>query len=258
MKFKKCDFTNSCVFGDVHSSLENLKNILVLLDTDNRKKVISVGDIWDRGTEPNEVVDIIYDLFTKGNFIPLVGNHESKFIRYLTDSKTVSMGSQQTATLSLLTDDSKRKFLEIYAEEIVCAYDPLMKIFITHGPGGRPHRILYKNYEAYRVVIGGQASISFEDFLILESHNVAKKHIATLLYGITNGDKNSEGFPIRQPIAKSNTDDLEGWRYIYGHIHSNAFHPDGNTNLICLDFCSPIGKVGGCIITSHNDIKLVV
>lgn len=258
MKFLKCDFTNVCVIGDVHSSLENLKNILHLLDINNRKKVISVGDIWDRGNEPNEVVDIIYDLFTKGNFIPLVGNHESKFIRFFNDSKTVSMGSQQNATLSLLTEESKRKFLEIYAEEIVCAFDPIMKIFITHGPGGRPYKILYKNYEGHRVVIGGQSSISFDDFLLLDSHVVAKKHIATLLYGITNGDKNNEGFPIRLPITKSNTDNLEGWRYIYGHVHGNNFHLEDNTNLICLDLCSPTGKVGGCVITSHDDIKLVV
>ena len=257
MKFLKFDLENVGVFGDVHASLDNLKYVLMLLEVDKRKKLISLGDIWDRGTNPNEVIDVIYELFTNGKLIPIVGNHEMKYIRYLTNPKDVTMGSQQQATLALLTEESKAKFLEIYAEEIVAIYDPTLKIFISHGPGGRPVRILTKNYEASRLIIGGQANITYDEFLLTESHSIAKKHISTLLYGITNGDKTPDGFPVRLPIINSSTDDLDGWKYIYGHVHANKFHPEDNNNLICLDFCSPKGPIGGCVI-SINNIKLVV
>lgn len=257
MKFLKYDLTNVGVFGDVHAALGNLKDILTLLDVDKRRKIVSLGDIWDRGLEPNEVVDILYDLYVSGKLIPIIGNHEAKYLKWLNTPNLV-MGSQQIATLSLLKEESKAKFIEIFSEEIVCIYDPSLKIFITHGPGGRPARILFKNYEAAKLVMGGTPNMTFDEFLFKESHIVSKKHISTLLYGITNGDKTPDGFPVRLPIVNSPTDELDGWKYIYGHVHANNFHPEGNNNLICLDFCSPTGKIGGCIINSHDDITLVV
>lgn len=258
MKFLKYDLTNVGILGDIHSSLENLNSILSLLEVDKRKKIITIGDTWDRGKEPNEVINIMYDLYTTGKLIPIVGNHDMKFIKYLHNSKEVVMGSQQRGTIELITDESKAKFIEIYSEEIVSIYDPIMKIFVSHGPGGRPERILTKNYESSRILMGGIPNISFDEFLLKDSHIVAKKHIATLLYGITNGDKTVEGFPVRHPITKSEEDDLDGWKYIYGHIHASNFHPEVNNRCICLDFCSPEGKIGGCVINSKEDIKLLV
>ena len=258
MKFLKYDLMNIGVLGDIHSSLENLNRILSLLEVDKRKRIITIGDTWDRGKEPNEVINILYDLYTTGKLIPIVGNHDMKFIRYLHNSKDVVMGSQQQGTLQLITDESKAKFLEIYSEEIVSIYDPTMKIFISHGPGGRPARILAKNYESIRMLVGGQPNMTYEEFLFKDSHIVAKKHIATLLYGITNGDKNSDGFPIRLPLISSAEDDLDGWTYIYGHIHASKFHPELNERCICLDFCSPEGQIAGCVINSKEDIKLLI
>jgi predicted phosphodiesterase len=258
MKFLKYDLTNVAVIGDIHSSLANLNDILAKVDVENRRKIITVGDVWDRGNEPNETIDILYDLYTRGKLIPLVGNHDNKFMRYFTDASRVNMGSQQQGTLEKITDESKAKFMEIFAEEIVCIYDPVMKIFISHGPGGRPNSILHKNYENLRILIGGQANVTFEEFLLKESHIVAKKHISTLLYGITMGDKTEEGFPVRLPLTKSETDDLDGWIYMYGHIHATTFYPEVNKNCVCLDHCSPTGKIGGSIITSRDNIQLVV
>jgi predicted phosphodiesterase len=258
MKFLKYDLTNVAVIGDIHSSLDNLQNILKLIEVDKRKKLITLGDIWDRGNEPNEVIDILYDLYTCGKLIPIIGNHDVKHIRHFTENKNYNLGTQQEATLNKLTKESIDKFVEIYREDIVCIYDPIMKIFLSHGPGGRPQNILYKNYENERIIIGGQPNVTFEEFILKDNHNVAKKHISTLLYGITNGDKTMDGFPVRLPIIKDINDNLEGWVYCYGHIHSSNFYPEKNKSCICLDFCSPTGKIGAAIINSKDDINLLV
>jgi hypothetical protein len=259
MKFLKYDLKNVGIFGDVHAALGNLTNILTLIDVANRSKVISLGDIWDRGIEPNEVINVIHDLYKADKLLPILGNHELKFLRHFTEPKSkVVMGSQQTATLNLLTQESKDKFVDLYKDEIVCIYDPNMKIFISHAPGGRPARILYKNYENCRVVIGGEPNMTFEEFLQKDNHIIAKKHISTLMYGITNGDKTSEGLPVRLPIVNDENDDLDGWTYIYGHIHAGNFHPELSKKCICLDFCSPTGVIGGAIVNSQEDIRLFV
>ena len=114
MKFLKYDLKNVGIFGDVHAALGNLTNILTLIDVANRSKIISLGDIWDRGTEPNEVINIIHDLYKADKLIPILGNHELKFLRYFTEPKSqVVMGSQQVATLNLLTQESKNKFVDL-------------------------------------------------------------------------------------------------------------------------------------------------
>jgi hypothetical protein len=256
MKFLKYDLTNVGVIGDIHASLTNLNNILNLIDYKNRRKVISVGDIWDRGLEPNEIIDLLYDLYTTNKLIPIIGNHDNKFLRYFANPNKIQLGEQQKATLALLKEESITKFKEIFSEDIVSIYDPIRKIMISHAPGGRPYKILYKNYESLVIQIGGQRALTFEEFLLKDNHLVDKKHISTLLYGITRGDKTPEGFPVRLPITNSETDDLDGWKYIYGHIHATNFYPEVNTRLMCLDFNSPTGKIGGAIV--NEDITLVV
>lgn len=257
MKFIKYDVTDCAIIGDIHAALNNLDRILNLVEVHKRKRLITVGDIWDRGVEPNETIDILYDLYKKGILLPIVGNHDNKFIRYFTEGNSkVSMGSQQQETLKLITNESIAKFIEIFEDNIVCVFDPNNKIFISHGPGGRPQRILYKNYEHNRIVVGGQPNITFDEFLSLDSHNVNKKHISTLLYGITNGDKNEDGFPVRLPIILDEKDDLDGWTYLYGHIHAKTFNPELNAKCICLDLCSPTGKIGGCIVDGKDQFRL--
>jgi predicted phosphodiesterase len=248
MKFIKYDLSNVAVIGDIHASVDNLTNVLKLINVETRNKIVSVGDVWDRGVNPNETIDILHDLYKANKLLPIVGNHDNKFIRYFGDDKRVVLSSQQEETLKLVSSTSIEKFVEIFESEIVCIYDPFLKVFISHAPGGRPRRILEKNYENSVISIGGQRPITFEDFLLTESHSVAKKHISTLLYGITNGDKTVEGFPVRLPIIKDESDDLDGWTYIYGHIHASNFHPELNSRCICLDFCSPTGPIGACVI----------
>jgi hypothetical protein len=257
MKFLKYDLENVAIIGDIHSSLDNIKSILELVEVDKRKKIITLGDIWDRGEYPNEVINILYDLYTCGKLIPIIGNHDAKHLRHFAEPGRYNLGTQQEFTLNKLTKDSIKKFVEIYQEDIICIYDPIKKIFLSHAPGGRPRNILYKNYESERVVIGGQSNVSFEEFLMKSSHTISRKYVSTLLYGITNGDKTMDGFPVRIPILKEATDTLDGWTYIYGHIHSSNFYPEKSKSCICLDFCSPVGKIGGAIINKDEiDLKV--
>lgn len=259
MKFISYDLTNVAVLGDIHASLDNLKNALQKCDVDNRRKIITVGDILDRGVNPNETIDILYDLYKANKLIPIVGNHDNKFIRFFSNESKVVMGNQQQETLKLLSSSAIEKFKELFESEIVCVYDPKINIFISHAAGGRPRKILEKNYENNTISIGGQRQTTFDEFVIKESHSVAKKHISTLLYGITNGDTTADGLPVRLPIIKDINDDLDGWLYIYGHIHAANFHPELNKCCVCLDFCSPTGPIGVCIIgKDRSELTLLV
>ena len=256
MIFQKHNLENVAVIGDIHAVLENLNNILTKVEIEKRNKLVIVGDVLDRGNDVNdvnEVIDVLYNLRHK--LIPILGNHDIKLIKHFNNEK-VHLGEQQQRTIQIIDDEHIKKYVEIFKDEIVAVYDPAQKIFISHAPGGRPRNILYNNYTHIVPSVGGSFLKTFDDFLNEESHSVQKKHISTLLYGITNGDKDERGFPIRHPITSDPTDDLESWIYFFGHIHSDRFYSEDNKNVICLDFCSGSegGVIGGAVINNSIDL----
>ena len=119
MRFLKYDLSNCGLLGDIHASLQNLNEVLKLIDYNNRRKIITLGDYWDRGSEPNEVIDILFDLYTCGKLIPILGNHDHKFIRYFSETNSkVSMGEEQKKTLEKLKDGSIEKLIEILNDKL--------------------------------------------------------------------------------------------------------------------------------------------
>lgn len=65
------------VFGDVAGQYDALEKLLKQIPKDDSKRLLSVGDMIDRGPKPIEVVD-----FFKNNGEALHGNHENMFVDY--------------------------------------------------------------------------------------------------------------------------------------------------------------------------------
>lgn len=242
-----------CVIGDIHSSPDALKSVISQANARGIRDFVFLGDLWDRGYDPNEVVDIIYDLKASGRATIIVGNHDMKFIKHYSGAQ-VTIGPQQQETLSKVTPQSAEKFTYIFADEVVALFDPINKLFLSHAAAGRPLSLLRYMLADLNREQHVLSPITLDDMFRGVGHiNVAKKRVGNFMYGITNGAKTEEGMPIRLPITRENTDDLDGWTYIFGHVHAQCLFPeDGNRHCVCLDFCSGEegGKLAGLIITN--------
>lgn len=64
--------------GDIHGCLTELKELIDSLALTSKDKVISLGDLVDKGPQPVEVVKFIKD----SGFESLIGNHEQKYLKY--------------------------------------------------------------------------------------------------------------------------------------------------------------------------------
>jgi predicted phosphodiesterase len=250
MKLKIQSLNDYAIIGDVHSSYDKLKSMIDVLSNKGINKFVFVGDIIDRGPNPNEVVDFIYNLQDK---IVLHGNHDNKLIRYYNGNK-VTLGKEATITDESLTQENKDKFIQLFKDDYFCCYDPVLKIFISHAAASRPLKILNE------IVANYQKEFIYNSYdlfwLIKQSEvNVPKWLALKMLYGITNGDT-INGKPIRLPISKGISDDLEGFTYIFGHIHSNTLYPEETKRVICIDHCcgEENGKLCSIIIKNMETI----
>lgn len=74
------------VIGDVHGNIEKFKEMVEIA----HKKmlyIVSVGDIIDYGTANVECIKLMSKLFIESKATMVLGNHESKFIRYMKQYK---------------------------------------------------------------------------------------------------------------------------------------------------------------------------
>lgn len=253
MKILNRSVNNVCIIGDIHASPKSLKSVLAQASARGIHKFISLGDLWDRGTDPNETVEIIYDLLDRGQLDIILGNHDWKFIRHLQGQK-VSIKEEQIETLSKITPRSTEIFNDIFYDLPVAIYDPAKKIFISHAAGGRPADILGRDFQKSKEHNFASYESYFND---TADKKVDKKYVANLLYGITNGEQTENGRPVRLPLTENVDDDLEGWTYIFGHIHASNLYPEGNKRVVCVDWCSgePGGSLAGLIIGDDATIK---
>lgn len=245
MKIIRKFIENVCVIGDIHSSPKQLKEVIAIANSKGIDSFIFLGDLVDRGVDPNEVIDIVHELVTIGKALVLIGNHDMKFIKYFS-KVNVTMNSQQQETLKLLKDDRIPKFLEIFSEELVAIYDPKNKTMLSHAAAGRPLNLLRHLLDDVNKDRSFE-KLTLEDmFSTVPSIVLPKKRVGNFLYGITNGDT-EDGFPVRLPITKQVDDDLDGWLYAHGHIHAGQLFPEnGNKKVLCLDFSC--GELGGNLV----------
>lgn len=246
MKLKRVNLHNTLVIGDVHSSLSNLKMLLDMTDYLHVDNYLFLGDIIDRGPDPNGTIEYIYSMKNK---MIAMGNHDWKYVRYFGGNRKVQMKEEQQATLDALTSKSIELFKELFEEQVVGFWDPEMKVMLGHAAAARPLRIFEKTAIAQKKDINELFSLTEID--------VSNKISSRFLYGKVDGSKIDEnGFPVRLPITKSVFDNLDGWTFIHGHTHANEFYPEDNHNVICLDWScgEPGGKLASLHITDCDSI----
>lgn len=252
MKIVNCNINNVCIIGDVHSSPNELQHVINKAKKNNIDNFIFLGDLWDRGYDPNGVVDIIYNLKEKAKVI--VGNHDYKFLRHF-DGSEVVIAEQQQQTLSKITESSIDRFRTIFQDGIVAMFDPINKIFMSHGAAGRPLNILrHLLDDVNRERIVGDKITLDDMFRMVKEIPIQKKRYGNFMYGKTNGDT-INGLPVRLPITTNEEDSLDGWTYFYGHIHaSNIFPENGNKHSVCLDYCcgESKGKLAGLLLRDNK------
>ncbi|KQR99792.1 polynucleotide kinase-phosphatase [Williamsia sp. Leaf354] len=206
------------VIGDVHGCLGELRELLMRLgyivieDADgqpvdashtDRRRVVFVGDLVDRGPDSVGVLRLAMGMVASGNALCVSGNHEAKLVRALGRKDVIpSHGLQRTL------DE-----LSAAGPEFTAAVREFCDGLVAHYvlDGGRlvvAHAGLKEKYH-------GRASGRVRAFA---------------LYGDTSGETDEFGLPIRYPWA----DDYRGAATVlYGHTPVPITEWVNNT--LCLD-----------------------
>jgi len=179
---------------------------------------IFLGDLLDRGPDPIGTIERVAELKRKGQATVIMGNHDWKLVRLFDGNKGLHLSNEAKVTLNKLKghDDKRDLYHSLFSERIFAVFDMDAKIMLCHAPGMRPYYLLDR---------------------MKDGETVPKRMAMPLLYGKTNGEKDSLGFPVRLPLTESAYDDLNGWLLVHGHTHARELHPEhGNPNILCVDY----------------------
>jgi serine/threonine protein phosphatase 1 len=66
--------------GDIHGCATALEAILAAIDLHPGDKLVALGDYINKGTETQQVLDRLIQLYDHGLVVPLLGNHELKLL----------------------------------------------------------------------------------------------------------------------------------------------------------------------------------
>lgn len=136
------------VFGDVHGCLDEFKELVAkhfhiydngLCGMDPTKRILSVGDIIDKGPKVKETIEFFYKNWKTGMFYLTVGNHENwvyKYLKGIIPAKSVEPGLIENYfdTVLLLQKDEelKNKFFELV--EGAKSFYLHRDFVVTHAP----------------------------------------------------------------------------------------------------------------------------
>jgi serine/threonine protein phosphatase 1 len=69
--------------GDIHGCRDALRSLLTAIGPRKDDTIVTLGDYIDRGPDSRGVVELLIDLRSRCNFIPILGNHEEMMLRVL-------------------------------------------------------------------------------------------------------------------------------------------------------------------------------
>lgn len=189
------------IIGDIHGCYEELLELLEVLGYKNKgsqwvhpdkRKLVFIGDLMDRGPSSLKVIELVYQLVTKdkiANYIP--GNHCDKLYRYfLGNNVKIQHGLETTV----------EEYEALNKKEQVAIRNKMIRLY-EQAP-------LYLEIPEVNVVI---AHAGIKESLI---GRYDKKVKTFVLYGDITGEKLPDGRPVRRDWAKQYTG--ERW-IVYGH-----------------------------------------
>ena len=130
------------IFGDVHGELNKLKQCLSLCGIKKGDRLISLGDLVDRGPNSFEVIELCLDLQKEYECIFLKGNHDDCFLV-----------SVECGLKSMLYEQGGRQTMFSYTRN-GCENDPT-KIPETHKEFFRNQQLYFIDEENNCFVHGG-------------------------------------------------------------------------------------------------------
>jgi hypothetical protein len=71
------------VIGDIHGVFSGVENLLNKINPDSTDTIISVGDILDKGPDPDKVIE----LFRTLNVLVVMSNHDRRYIKFFKQGK---------------------------------------------------------------------------------------------------------------------------------------------------------------------------
>ena len=189
------------IIGDIHGCFEELLELLDVLGYKNKgsqwvhpdkRKLVFIGDLMDRGPSSLKVIELVYQLVTKdkiAKYIP--GNHCDKLYRYfLGNNVKIQHGLETTV----------EEYEALNTKEQVAIRNKMIRLY-EQAP-------LYLEIPEVNVVI---AHAGIKESLI---GRYDKKVKTFVLYGDITGEKLPDGRPVRRDWAKQYTG--ERW-IVYGH-----------------------------------------
>ncbi|MBJ7291240.1 polynucleotide kinase-phosphatase [Williamsia sp.] len=206
------------VIGDVHGCLEELEGLLGRLgyvigrddrgravdaSHPDRRRVIFVGDLVDRGPDSVGVLRLAMGMVDNHHALCVSGNHEAKLLRAL-GRRDVTPSHGLQGTLDQLADEPESFVARVrdFCDGLVAHY------LLDDGKLVVAHAGLKEKYH-------GRASGRVRAFA---------------LYGDTSGETDEFGLPVRYPWA----DDYRGSATVlYGH--TPIPEPEWVNNTLCLD-----------------------
>lgn len=185
------------IIGDIHGCYDELKALLekmnYQIDSDfnishpQRRRLIFVGDLVDRGPKISEVLKLVMNAHAQGLAYCVIGNHEERLLRRLND-KDVALThglKESVEQLALMSPE--------FIQQV--------KTFLSQLPS---HYLLDKGHLAV-----AHAGLK-EKYL----DRTSKRIRSFCMYGDTTGEMDELGLPVRLNWAKKYHGDT---KIIYGH-----------------------------------------
>lgn len=168
--------------GDVHGALDELNALLAQNDD---RMVVFVGDLTDRGPNSVGVLRRVMSLVNEGRALAVMGNHDDKLRRFLSGNNvTPAHGLETTvAELASVDADERAAFLAFLSS--------------------LPFRLDLDNGRLVVVHAAAPSNVS------------PKKARAAALFGVTNGEVDANGFPVRLDWAAEHDGDTV---VVHGHV----------------------------------------
>jgi hypothetical protein len=162
------------VISDVHGEYKRMKKAIDYALA-NYQFIVFLGDLVDGGNMPFETVEEVYSLLEKNQAACVYGNHDYKWYRAIKGAP-VQMTEYMTSTLLDVPNGLEQCFLELY--EGILDHD------LSY------YNMNFDNWHFVHAAMPDRAFTANDDDLTKEEHE-------RMMYGYTNGKRDSRGYPIR-------------------------------------------------------------
>jgi len=168
------NFDGMLVFGDIHGDYTSFKKAADFAKSENFF-FMSIGDLVDRGRQPFEVIESMYEIMYEGFGGFVIGNHDDKHYRAGKGNK-VSFSRDAKQTLEDIG--------EARMEEYFRMYTAIVEDTMLSG--------LFHKFDDITLVHAASHPSIWEG-----STTIGKTARSRFLVGETNGETFDDGYPVR-------------------------------------------------------------